>query len=296
MAISSRSTASGYLERIFSYIRRNKGKVFRYGIAIFLAVVWIIPFLGLFMASIRPFGEIVHGWWNFGEFTLTFKNYLAAWNYISAPMGGALLNSLIVTVPATLLSVLFGAMTAYPFARFDFPLRKVLFFLLILIMTAPPEIIAMTNYNTLHSLGLFDNYLGLILIHVGWGLGWCVLFFRNYMLTVPTEMEEAARVDGASRFEIFKSIILPLAGPAIVSVAVIQFTWIWNAVFFPMVFMRSPSHYLAPQALPMQKGRIHVAWGRVSAASIMTMMVPVILFIVLQRYYKEGLTGAAIQK
>lgn len=296
MATSSQSAASEHLERIFSYIRRNKGKVLKYGIAIFLAVVWIIPFFGLFMASIRPYEEIVHGWWNFGEFTLTLKNFSAAWNYASAPMSKALLNSAIVTIPAVLLSVLFGAMTAYPFARFDFPMRKVLFFLLILIMAAPPEIIAMTNYSTLHSLGLFDNYLGLILVHVGWGLGWCVLFFRNYMLTIPSEMEEAAQIDGASRFEIFKSVILPLAGPAIVSVAVIQFTWIWNAVFFPMVFMRSASHYLAPQALPLQKGRIHVAWGRVSAASIMTMMVPVILFILLQRYYKKGLTGAAIQK
>lgn len=296
MATSSQSAASEHLERIFSYIRRNKGKVLKYGVAIFLAVVWIIPFFGLFMASIRPYEEIVHGWWNFGEFTLTLKNFSAAWNYASAPMSKALLNSAIVTIPAVLLSVLFGAMTAYPFARFDFPMRKVLFFLLILIMAAPPEIIAMTNYSTLHSLGLFDNYLGLILVHVGWGLGWCVLFFRNYMLTIPSEMEEAALIDGASRFEIFKSVILPLAGPAIVSVAVIQFTWIWNAVFFPMVFMRSASHYLAPQALPLQKGRIHVAWGRVSAASIMTMMVPVILFILLQRYYKKGLTGAAIQK
>lgn len=296
MATSSRSAASEHLERIFSYIRRNKGKVLKYGIAIFLAVVWIIPFFGLFMASIRPYEEIVHGWWNFGEFTLTLENFSAAWNYVSAPMSKALLNSAIVTIPAVLLSVLFGAMIAYPFARFDFPMRKVLFFLLILIMAAPPEIIAMTNYSTLHSLGLFDTYFGLILVHVGWGLGWCVLFFRNYMLAIPSEMEEAAQIDGASRFEIFKSVILPLAGPAIVSVAVIQFTWIWNAVFFPMVFMRSASHYLAPQALPLQKGRIHVAWGRVSAASIMTMMVPVILFIVLQRYYKKGLTGAAIQK
>lgn len=280
----------------FSFLRRNKGDILKYGIAIFIAILWIIPFLGLFMASVRPMNEIAHGWWNLKPFTFTIKNYVHAWNFTSGPMGKALLNSAIVTVPAVLLCVLFGAMTAYPFARFDFPMRKVLFFLMILIMAAPPEIIAMTNYNTLHSLGLFDNYFGLILVHVGWGLGWCVLFFRNYMLTIPSELEEAAKIDGASRYEIFKSVILPIAGPAIVSVAVIQFTWIWNALFFPKVFMRSTSKLLAPQVIPMLKGRLTVHWGRATAGSVLTMLVPIILFILLQRYYKEGLTGAAIQK
>lgn len=293
------NTLSSVKERLAhssTYLKNNKGTVLKYLIAGTIAFVWIVPFLGLFMAAIRPYNEIVYGWWHFENLTLTVQHFVDAITFNTAPMGTALVNSAIVTLPATVLTVALGAMIAYPLARFNFIGRKTLFFIIILIMTAPGEIIAMTNYQTMRAIGLFDTYIGLILIHAAWGLGWVVLFFRNYMLTIPIEMEEAARVDGASRFEIFKSVILPLAGPAIVSVAVIQFTWIWNAALFPMIFMRGAESYLAPQALPLLKGRIFVHWGRLSAACVLTMAVPVIIYILLQRYYTRGLTGGAIRK
>ena len=267
-------------------------RALRYVIAVFLAVLWIIPFVGLFMASLRPLSEILDGWWHVENMTITFENYQTALFWPTAPMADALVNTAIVTIPSVLVVTLLAAMTAYPFARFNFPLKKSLFFVFIIVMAAPPELIAMGNYNTLRSIGLFDTYLGLILIHIGWGMGWCVLFLRNFMLGIPEELEEAARVDGASRYQIFKTIILPLSGPALVSIAVIQFTWVWNAFFFPLVFMRSPELYLAPQVLPLMRGRIHVDWGLVAAASVMTMAVPVILFLMLQRYYKRGMVAA----
>ena len=264
----------------------------RYGLAIVLSILWVLPFIGLFMASVRPLSEILDGWWNFDEFTVTFENYEAALTWSTAPMSDALINTAIVTIPAVLVVTLLAAMTAYPFARFDFPFKKIIFFVFILVMAAPPELVAMGNYNLLQRANLFDTYIGLILIHIGWGMGWCVLFLRNFMLGIPEELEEAARVDGASRFQIFKTIILPLSAPALVSVGVIQFTWVWNAFFFPLVFMRSPELYLAPQVLPLMVGRVQVDWGLVAAASILTMAVPVILFVVLQRYYKRGMIAA----
>ena len=267
-------------------------RALRYGLAIALAILWIVPFVGLFMASLRPLPEILDGWWHIRGMTVTFENYETALWWSTAPMADALVNTAIVTIPSVLVVTLLAAMTAYPFARFEFPLKKSLFFVFIIVMAAPPELIAMGNYNTLREIGLFDTYLGLILIHIGWGMGWCVLFLRNFMLGIPEELEEAARVDGASRYQIFKTIILPLSGPALVSIAVIQFTWVWNAFFFPLVFMRSPELYLAPQVLPLMRGRIHVDWGLVAAASVLTMAVPVILFILLQRYYKRGMVAA----
>ncbi len=264
----------------------------RYGLAIGLSTLWIVPFIGLFMASLRPLSEILNGWWHVGGMTLTFENYEAALWWPTAPMADALVNTAIVTVPAVLVVSLLAAMTAYPFARFDFPFKKGLFFVFIVVMAAPPELIAMGNYNALRTFGLFDTYLGLILIHIGWGMGWCVLFLRNFMLGIPEELEEAARIDGASRYQIFKTIILPLSGPALVSVAVIQFTWVWNAFFFPLVFMRSPDQYLAPQVLPLMRGRIQVDWGLIAAGSVLTMAVPVALFVLLQRYYKRGMVAA----
>ncbi|PSP75322.1 ABC transporter permease [Halobacteriales archaeon QS_1_68_20] len=264
----------------------------RYAIAIGLAVLWVVPFIGLLMASFRPLSEIIHGWWHLEGMTLTLENYWAALDFSTAPMSRTLINTAIVTVPSVMVVMLLGAMVAYPFARFDFPLKKTLFFILIIVMAAPPELVAMGNYNTLRETGLFDTYLGLILVHVGWGIGWVVLFLRNFLLGLPDELEEAARIDGASRYQIFRTIVLPFSAPALVSVAVIQFTWVWNAFFFPMVFMRSSELYLAPQVLPMMKGRLQIDWGLVAAGSILTMAVPVLLFIVLQRYYTRGMVAA----
>ena len=264
----------------------------RYAIAIGLALLWILPFVGLLMASFRPLGEILDGWWHLQGATFTLENYRKAMEFQTTPMDRAMLNTLIVTIPSVLVVTLLGAMAAYPFSRFDFPLKKTLFFLIIMVMAAPPELVAMGNYNTLRASGMFDTYLGLILVHIGWGMGWVVLFLRNYLLGIPEELEEAARIDGASRYQIFRTIILPLAAPALVSVAVIQFTWVWNAFFFPLVFLRSPELYVAPQVLPLMKGRLRIDWGLVAAGSVLTMAVPVLIFAVLQRYYKRGMVAA----
>ena len=264
----------------------------RYAVAITLALLWVLPLVGIVMASVRPLSEIIGGWWHLQGMTITFENYQKALAFESAPMGRAMLNTFVVTVPSVLVVTLLGAMAAYPFSRFEFPLRKTLFFVMIMVMAAPPELVAMGNYNTLRNTGLFDTYVGLILVHVGWGMGWVVMFLRNYLLGLPDELEEAARIDGASRYQIFRTIILPFATPALVSVAVIQFTWVWNAFFFPMVFMRSSESYLAPQVLPLMKGRLQIDWGLVAAGSVMTMAVPIVLFVVLQRYYKRGMVGA----
>jgi multiple sugar transport system permease protein len=295
IADSATKTASNDEQGLWTRIERalpTLPRAGRYAIAIALALLWVVPLIGMVMASVRPLSEIIQGWWHLRGMTITFENYREAWSFSSAPMGRAMLNTFVVTVPSVLVVTLLGAMAAYPFSRFEFPLRKTLFFVMIMVMAAPPELVAMGNYNTLRSIGLFDTYLGLILVHVGWGMGWVVMFLRNYLLGLPDELEEAARVDGASRYQIFRTIVLPYASPALVSVAVIQFTWVWNAFFFPMVFMRSSDSVLAPQALPLLKGRLQIDWGLVAAGSVMTMIVPILVFVFLQRYYKRGMVAA----
>jgi len=267
-------------------------RLLRYAVAIGVALLWLVPLIGLFMASVRPLNEIIQGWWHLENPTITFANYAQAWTYQSGPLRQALINTAIVTIPSVLVVTLLGTMVAYPFARFDFPLKTGLFFLLIVVMAAPPELIAMGNYNTLRDTGLFDTYMGLVLVHIGWGMGWVVMFLRNYLLGLPEELEEAARIDGASRYQIFKSIVLPYSAPALVSVAVVQFTWVWNSFFFPLVFMRSRGKRLAPQVLPLMKGRLQIDWGLVAAGSMLTMVVPIVLFVALQRYYKQGMVAA----
>lgn len=279
------------LERLQASIPTGR-RAIHYVVAIGVALLWLVPIVGLFMASVRPLDQIIQGWWNFETLSITFENYARAWTFQSGPMRQAMYNTAIVTIPSVLAVTLLGTMVAYPFARFDFPLKTGLFFLLIVVMAAPPELVAMGNYNTLRNTGLFDTYMGLILVHIGWGMGWVVMFLRNFLLGLPEELEEAARIDGASRYQIFKSIVLPYSAPALVSVAVIQFTWVWNSFFFPLVFMRSRENQLAPQVLPLMKGRLQIDWGLVAAGSVLTMIVPILLFVTLQRYYKQGMVAA----
>ncbi|OYR80902.1 ABC transporter permease, partial [Halorubrum sp. E3] len=153
-------------------------RALRYAIAIGVALLWLVPLIGLFMASVRPLDQIIQGWWNFETVTVTFENYARAWTFQSGPMRQAMLNTAIVTIPSVLAVTLLGTMVAYPFARFDFPLKTGLFFLLIVVMAAPPELVAMGNYNTLRQTGLFDTYMGLILVHIGWGMGGVGMFLR----------------------------------------------------------------------------------------------------------------------
>lgn len=270
---------------------RKKGLMIRYVIAVIVAIIWLIPFLGVLMASLRPLEEIIQGWWHFRNITVTFSNYLRAWSWPGAAVGDALINSLIVTVPSTLLVAFLGLLTAYPIVRFRFWGRKLYFFFLILTMAAPPELIIISNYRTLQAAGLLDTFLGLIFVHVAWGMGWTTLFLRNFLFSVPLELEEAAKIDGANRWQIFYKIILPITAPALASVGIVQFTWTWNSLLFPLVFLRSPEKFMITQVIPIIKGRIMVNWGAVCAASVIAMVIPVILFFVLQRYYVRGLTG-----
>lgn len=270
---------------------RKRWKIIRYLLAITAGIIWAIPFVGVFMASIRPLSEITQGWWRFEDITITFSNYLKAWSWPGAPISDALVNSIIVVLPATLLVTFLGLMMAYPITRFKFFGRKTLFFIMILIMAAPPELIIISNYKTLQGIGLLNTFLGLILVHTAWGVGWVTLFLRNFLFSVPLELEEAALTDGANRWQILYKVILPVTTPALASVGAVQFTWTWNTLLFPLVFLRSPEKFMVTQAIPIIKGRFLINWGAVCAASVIAMAIPVLLFFLLQRYYVRGLTA-----
>jgi len=218
-------------------------------IAWFVALIWILPFMGVFMASTRPYGEIIHGWWDFSSFNPTFSNFIGAWNHRNFPLSQGVLNSLIV---------LFQMMMKF---------------------------------------GLIDNFLSLILVHSAWGLPWIILFMRNFFSALPVEIEEAARVDGASYFKIFYKIVLPMSLPALASVTVLQFMWVWNDLFLALIFIYSDPMKLATQRLLYigRAGPYHLDWSILSAASMIVMIVPILMFVLLQKYYIKGMVGWTIK-
>ena len=260
-----------------------------------VSLIWIIPLLGVVMASIRPYGEVINGWWNFEVFNPTLNDFFRAWNFPSVPLSQALVNSLIVTIPSTFLPIFVAALGAYSFARFRFPTRDLLFLVVVLLQTIPQQMVIVPIYNIMIRIGLWDNFLGLILVHSAFALPWQIFFLRNFFSTLPVEVEEAARIDGASYFKIFYKIVLPLTLPALASLTALQFVWVWNDFFFAAVLISSSGKKLAPQVIPVIKGRLLIDWPLVCASSIIVMIIPIIVYFALQRYYVRGIVAGAVK-
>ena len=188
-----------------------------------------------------------------------------------------------------------GALAAYGFARYHFAARDYVFLSVVLLMAIPQQMVAWPIFRIMLSAGLWDNFLSVILLHSAWGIPWIVLFMRNFFQTLPVEVEEAARVDGASDFKIFYKIVLPMALPALAAVVVLQFMWVWNDFFFAQILLRSAGKALATQCVTQVSGQFTRPWDLLSAASILTMIVPVGLYFVLQRFYIRGMIGWTIK-
>ena len=262
-----------------------------------IATIWIIPFLGVFLASIRPYSEVQFGWWNLQPFHLDLHNFVDAWMGQSSgyPLGNAMLNSLLVTIPATFLPIFVSALAAYSFARFRSRTKDLMFLVLVLLQTIPQQAVIIPIYTLFSNLHLLNNYLGLILLHTAFGLPWQVLFLRNFFATLPIEIEEAARVDGASYYKIFRSIVLPITLPALASLVALQFVFVWNDFFFALTTISSPSLFLAPQVIPLLVGRYQLNYSLLTAGSILVMILPIAIYVGLQRYYVRGLTAGAVK-
>jgi len=261
-----------------------------------VGLIWLIPFIGVLMASIRPYEEIVSGWWNLHPFTLTIQNYLNAFNHPMFPISQGLKNSLIVAIPSTLIPLIVASLAAYAFARYSFPIKHYLFAFIVLLMALPQQMTVVPLYFLLRNLHLLNTFRGLIIVHSAWGLAWIIFFMRNYFSMLPTDVEEAAKIDGATDFQIFYKIVLPMALPGLISAAILQFTWVWSDFFLALVFLQNPEKYVATQRLPLLRGQYFVDWGILTAASIMVMMVPLLVYAVFQKYYISGMIGWSTEK
>jgi multiple sugar transport system permease protein len=274
----------------------SKTTIILHIIAWCVAFLWLLPFLGVFMASIRPFGEILHGWWSLSPFTASLTSYPEAWTDPYYPLSRGLLNSFIVAVPSTIIPLFTGALAGYGFARFSFRIKSYLFLTIVLLMALPQQSVVIPLFQIMANLRLIDNYLSLVLVHSAWGLPWIILFMRNFFSTLPIEVEEAARVDGASDWKIFFKIVLPMALPALASVVVLQFMWVWNDFFLAKIFIYEESMYLATQRIEyVGREQFRVNWGVLSAASIIVMIVPILVYALLQKYYVRGMIGWTVK-
>ncbi|QIA28325.1 carbohydrate ABC transporter permease [Thermaerobacter sp. PB12/4term] len=243
------------------------------------------------MSALRPSRELLHGWWRLEPLTLSSENLARALDHPTAAMAQGLVNSLRVAIPGTLLPLLLGSLAAYGLLRSRSRARRPLMMGVVLLLAVPQQMVAVPLFRLMRDAGLVNSHAGLVLAHTAWALPWMILFFRNYFATLPREVEEAALLDGAGRWQTYLRVILPMSLPAVASAAALQSTWVWNDFFLALVLVYRPDLLLATQRIPLLRGQYQVDWGLLSSAALLVMAVPVLVFALLQRYYVRGLVG-----
>ena len=209
-------------------------------------------------------------------------------------LGTAFLNSIAVAVPATIIPILIAAFAAFGFAWLNFPGRKFMFIIVVMLLVVPLQIALVPILRDYTKLGLNGTYLAMWLAHTGFGLPLAIYLLFNYISTLPRELLEAAFIDGASNFTIFTKLILPLSVPALASFAIFQFLWVWNDYLVALVFLGDKNRVItmALAAIVGEKGQ---DWHLLTSGAFLSMMLPLAVFFALQRYFVRGMMAGSIK-
>jgi alpha-glucoside transport system permease protein len=261
-----------------------------------IGLIWLLPTLGLLITSFRPASEILSsGWWEIfaGRINFTLDNYETVIG--SQGMGQAFINSIVISVPATIFTLLVAALAAYGFAWVDFPFRDTVFLVVVGLLLVPIQMTLIPLVELLRDIGLYGTMPGLWLAHTAFGLPFGVFLLRNFFITLPRDLIEAARIDGASTTSIFRQVVVPLSVPALASFAIFQFLWLWNDLLVALVFAPRPNGLPMTTQVQSLLGTFGTEWHLLAAASFLIMVVPLIVFFSLQRYFVQGLLAGSVK-
>ena len=269
-----------------------------------IALAWLFPLLGLLITSFRSKADVdATGWWTvflnpFGQ-DWTFDAFAQAWTALDA--GTTFWNSVAVTVPATVLPVMIAAMAAYAFTFFEFRGKEIYFAVILALMVVPIQIAVIPIlqlfvwFGNTTGIQIIGQYPAAWIVHATFAMPLAIYILRNYMQTLPNSLIEAARVDGASHFQIFWRLIVPMSVPALASFAIFQFLWVWNDFFVAYLFIQSGPNQVLTQGLYTLLGQYGQGWQRVAAGSFITLVVPLVIFFALQRFFVRGLTAGSVK-
>jgi alpha-glucoside transport system permease protein len=261
--------------------------------------LWVVPTVGLLLTSFRPLDDANNtGWWTL--FThpstignMTFSNYKQAID--QAHLGEAFINSVAIALPATFIPVLVAAFAAYAFTFMDFKGRDFLFLLVVSLLVVPNYVAFVPILKIYGQVGL-KGFPTVWLAHIGFGMSLAIYILRNYMATLPKTVIESAKIDGASHFQTFYKLVLPMSVPALASFAIFQFLWVWNDLLVALVFIGPGDN--APITVAVKNnllGQQGAGWNLISAGGLLSMIVPIIVFLALQRFFVRGLTAGAVK-
>ena len=248
--------------------------------------MWLLPTFGLLIESLRNSTYYVHGgWWEgiFHPAQLTFDNYSTLLK--NHTITSSFFNTIKITVPATILVVLFGSAAGYAFAWMDFPGRDWFFLIVVALLVVPIQIALIPVLKLYTTLGLSGSITSVVIFHVAFGLPFAIFLLRNFFAGIPRDLMEAARMDGASEGRIFFRIVLPLGLPAIASLAIFQFLWVWNDLLVALVFAK-PSTQPLTVFLSTQTRQFGNNISIVAPGAFLSLIVPLIVFLAFQRFFR----------
>ena len=263
-----------------------------------ICVLWMIPALGLLVTSVRDEDDAsTSGWWTaiFNPFdtTWTLSNYDEVLN--DGGMGAAFVNSLVVTIPATVIPILIAAFAAYAFTFMRFPGRDFFFVLCVALLVVPIQVAFIPMLKLFGEFDLNGTFPAVWLVHAGFGMPLAIYTLRNYMATLPYEVIESAKVDGASHFTTFWRLIVPMSVPAIAAFAIFQFLWVWNDLLVALIFLGAGENQVVTVKLAGLVGQFGQDWHLLTAGAFISMAIPLLVFFSLQRFFVRGLTAGAVK-
>ena len=255
-------------------------------------LIWLVPLLGVMMTAVRGPGDITAGnLWGAPSEWMLITNLTDV--FTNTPMVNFILNSFKITIPTMLGAVALSCMAGFALAAYQFKGNLLLFFTFVAGNFIPFQILMIPVRDMTFQLGLYDTITGLVLFHVAFQTGFCTLFMRNFIKALPSELLEAARIDGASEFKIFWKIVLPLTRPAIAALCVLIFTFIWNDYFWATVLIQGQHAMPVTAGLKSLNGQWIAAYHLISAGSIVAAVPPILIFFIMQRHFIAGLTLGA---
>lgn len=264
----------------------------------FLIVVglfWLVPTVGLLISSLRPPEEMsASGWWEvFAKPSqLTFDSYQKLLE--NGDITDSLVNTALITVPATVLVVVIGSLAGYAFAWMEFPGRDWWFLGVVGLLVVPVQVALIPIAELFGKIGLFGSIMGVVLFHVGFGLPFAVFLLRNFFAEIPRELLEAARLDGAGELRLFARVVMPLGGPAIASLAIFQFLWVWNDMLVALVFSDAGSQPITV-ALQTQVRQFGNNIDVLAPGAFISMVIPLAVFFAFQRQFVSGVMAGAVK-
>ncbi len=266
-------------------------------LVVVIAVMWSIPTFGLFVASFRPPQLIAStGWWSglVPPWHFTIENYQTVIQ--QQGFGQAFLNSLIIAIPGTLLPIAIGSFAAYAFAWMKFPLRNFLFLLVVAMLVIPNQIATVPILTIFTSIGFTGQYWSVWIVHTAFGLPFAIFLLRNFFSALPKDLIESAHIDGASSWSIYWNLILPLSVPALASLAIFQFMWVWNDLFVALIYLGGA---IEKAPLTLAVANLVSSYGEgyqlLTAAAFLSMALPLVVFFALQRYFIRGILAGSVK-